>query len=101
MSWGGGVGNWELRPENNLLFPPFLSSFPQIIIAKKRGLYTRELQATAVHMESSRTSWPGLREATYTLIESHTLWRLQWDPVFPPVSPILQKVKRDAEEMLV
>lgn len=39
------MGNWEIRTENNRLFSP-LCSFPQIIIAKKRGLCTRKLQPT-------------------------------------------------------
>lgn len=35
----------------------YLSFLPQIIIAKKRGLCTKELLAAALHAESARTSW--------------------------------------------
>lgn len=50
------------------------ASFPTIIIAKKKGQCTRELQPTALHMESSRTSWLGFREAPWETVLSVSPW---------------------------
>ncbi|XP_008710487.1 PDZ domain-containing protein 11 isoform X1 [Ursus maritimus] len=47
----------------------------KIIIVKKRGLYTRELQPVALHRESSRTSWLGLREASWETLLSAPPWQ--------------------------
>lgn len=38
--------------------------FPYNYHRQKRGLCTRELHPTALHVESARISWPGPKEAT-------------------------------------
>ncbi|OBS83700.1 hypothetical protein A6R68_22303 [Neotoma lepida] len=50
----------------------------RIIIAKRRELCTRDLQPTALQVESARASWLALREASQEIVLSAPSWLSGW-----------------------